>query len=244
MSHFVEERISQIRRSVSVPEPPPRPAVPDLFGFESTQEKISMIQSYINKFEYNYTGKPYVRLSRTKLKSLGMLHITMSAQKIICESLPIQCVEAVFIGCVLTAHIPNLVRVPLSFKSKMGSTVHRHIVLALQLDGKWGAIGISRRDTLMDKPIAYESLADLISEYRDCYSACSHSLLKVYLGFPFSNNCYSDAPIKWRAVNIKISQQSHANIQQETEYYLGRMVELQAGFEIGEKSSRRRPAHR
>ena len=37
-------------------------------------------------------------------------------------------------------------RVPLSFKTKFAhGTVHRHIVLAVRYDGKWGALGISRR---------------------------------------------------------------------------------------------------
>lgn len=231
----LEERIHQVKCSGTIVDPPPRPLVPHLFGPEPVETKVAMIQSFINSFEYNYTGNPYVRLNRWKLKSLGMLHITLSAKKIICESLPIQCVEAVFIGCILTAHIPGLTRVPLSFKSKMGPTIYRHIVLAVEYEGKWGAIGISRRNSLMDKPILYECLADLITEYRESYRACYHTLLKVYLGFPFSSDCFSDTPIKWRAVNIRIAHQAYSSIRQETDHYLDRMLYMQQGFETEEK---------
>jgi hypothetical protein len=234
-SHIVDERIIQIRCASSLSEPPPRARVPNLYGSEPVHMKAEMAQGFINSFEYNYTGKPYVRLNRFKLKSLGMLHITLSAKKIICESLPIQCVEAVFLGCVLTAHIPDLLRIPLSFKSKMGTSIHRHIVLALRYEGKWGALGISRRDTLMDKPIVFESLADLIKEYRDAYTVCQHTLLKVYVGFPFSSNCFNDIPIKWRAVNIRISGQSYSSIRQEAEHFLGQMDSLQQGFETEQR---------
>lgn len=237
-SFTLEERINQIKCAAGAPDPPPRPRVPDLHGPEPVAAKVAMLQQYINSFEYNYTGKPYVRLNRWKLKSLGMLHITQSAKKIICESLPIQCVEAVFLGSVLSAHIDGLVRVPLSFKSKMGSTVHRHIVLALEHEGKWGAIGISRRGTLMDKPLMYECLADLVKEYRDCYNACHHSLVKVYLGFPFSPDCFSDKPIKWRAVSVRVASQSYSSIRQETEHFLSRMDNLQHSFEMEEEESK------
>lgn len=46
---------------------------------------------------------------------------------------------------------------------------HRHIVLAVRLEEKWGAIGISRRDCLMKKKINFDSLTDLIREFESSY---------------------------------------------------------------------------
>ena len=46
---------------------------------------------------------------------------------------------------------------------------HRHIVLAVRLKEKWGAIGISRRDCLMKKKINFDSLTDLIREFESSY---------------------------------------------------------------------------
>jgi Vasohibin len=46
---------------------------------------------------------------------------------------------------------------------------HRHIVLAVRLEEKWGAIGISRRDCLMKKKMNFDSLTDLIREFESSY---------------------------------------------------------------------------
>jgi hypothetical protein len=47
--------------------------------------------------------------------------------------------------------------------------VHRHIVLAIQFNGLWGALGISRRDNLMNKPVTFASLYDLVTDYTTSY---------------------------------------------------------------------------
>lgn len=67
----------------------------------------------ILEFEYNYSGKPFLKLK----KSGGPSHIDFCVKELIRISLPIQCVEAVFIACRLTAELETIERVPLSFKS-------------------------------------------------------------------------------------------------------------------------------
>lgn len=48
----------------------------------------------------------------------------------------------------------------------------RHIVLGIHCSGKYGALGLSRRKTLMYKPLVYRSLMDLIQEYKTSYEEC------------------------------------------------------------------------
>lgn len=48
---------------------------------------------------YNYTGEEFF----VKKKDRGFRHVTSTAKLIIREALPIQCVEAVFVGAYLTA---------------------------------------------------------------------------------------------------------------------------------------------
>ena len=57
---------------------------------------------------------------------------------------------------------------PLSLLGARGAT-HRHIVLALKHEDNWGAIGISRRQNLMDKTIEFKTLAELIRDYELSY---------------------------------------------------------------------------
>jgi hypothetical protein len=81
----------------------------------------------------------------------GQLKLTDTAKQIMREALPIQCLEAVMLGCYLTTKWPGVDRVPISFKSfvKPINRSFRHIVLAIRFQGKWGAVGLSRKDTLM-----------------------------------------------------------------------------------------------
>lgn len=63
-----------------------------------------------------------------------------------------------------------------------GST-HRHIVLAVRHEGNWGAIGISRRENLMDKKIEFKTLADLLRDFKLSYV----SLVFTCFDFPAYN---------------------------------------------------------
>jgi hypothetical protein len=227
-SRAKEEATRAVRAASEVPPPPPRPVIPPLFLHESVDAKIDRIQNFISSFEYNYTGQPYIRLKR----NLGMLHLTASARKLIRLAYPIQCVEAVFLAVVLTSFIEGIDRIPLSFKSKLDDSVHRHIVLALRHEGKWGAVGISRRENLMYKPLVFESLTDLISEFKISYDACYHSLTKVYVGLPFSRNCFTEHPIKWRAVSFRVVGTDTTLIQEDLELYLTQMHRARERYEL------------
>jgi hypothetical protein len=197
---MVQIQIQNIRDSESLPDPPVIPRIPDLNTSIPDRIRITSIQKFIESFEYNYTGKPFLQMN----KSRGASHIQTCAKKIIQAALPIQCVEAVFLGSYLTATFKDIERVPLSFKSKFGDHVHRHIVLALKHDGKWGAMGISRRSNLMNKSFKFDTIAELVFEYERSYEAVFHKLLTIYIGLPLPHDIFSDQPIKWRAIKIRM----------------------------------------
>jgi hypothetical protein len=83
----------------------------------------------------------------------------------------------------------------------------------------------------MDKPFIFESLFDLINNYRSAYNECYHVLLKVYFGLPFPHDCFSDTPIKWRAISINLLGSGDKNVAQEIETYLESMELLRNSFE-------------
>lgn len=78
-----------------------------------------------------------------------------SAKEIIKESLPIKCLEAVVLTLYLTSPLTALQRFAIGFKSKFGGLYYRHIVLGVYWNSVYGALGISRRTTLMYKPFSY-----------------------------------------------------------------------------------------
>jgi hypothetical protein len=59
--------------------------------------------------------------------------------------------------------------------------MYRHIVLAVHHlpSGRFGALGLSRRDALMYKPLRFSSLAELVADFKAGYEAWWHALLKV-----------------------------------------------------------------
>lgn len=201
--------------------PPPRNRLQVVPGM-STVERLDAVQVYIESLQYNYTGQSYVPLKRNR----GMSHIYSAAKELIKVALPIQCVEAVFIGCYLSSNITDIDRIPLSFKSIFGRTIHRHIVLAIRHNGLWGCLGLSRRSNLMNKPFVFHSLENLIREFEKSYEQVYHRLLTVYLGLPMMKNFESDQPIKWRAMKIRIYNREALEISQRISYFCEHMHDM------------------
>jgi hypothetical protein len=47
---------------------------------------------------------------------------------------------------------------------------------------KWGALGISRRQELMYKDLVFDSLSDLVADFKAGYEKWWHKLLKARIG--------------------------------------------------------------
>lgn len=195
-----QEEIQRIKALKSLPPAPPFPTLPVFNVLSTIEDRLKIIQLFVEQFEYNYSGKPFFKMK----KSGGAFHIQSVAKQLIKAGLPIQCVEAVFISTYVSRGMTAVVRIPMSFKSQFIDGVHRHIVNVVYFDGKWGALGISRRDCLMYKPLQFSSLADLIDEFRVSYNSVFHQLLVVYLGLPFPHSFQLDSPIAWRHLKLKI----------------------------------------
>jgi hypothetical protein len=165
-------------------------------------EAFLLIQNFINSLEYNYTGIHFVKPK----KSGGMLHLVEVFNEIIFFGCPIQCVEAVFLAIVLSSQYEQAMRIPLCFESKCDGFTHLHIVLAVYYCGKWGSLGISRRECLMFKPLAFNSLWSLIEEFRKSYESVLHSLQIVSIGKPISHNLFVDQLIVWKSLRLRMGQ--------------------------------------
>ena len=81
-----------------IPSQPQIPSLPLLIPTMSFPRKVRTIQRYILALEYNYTGQQFVQLRRDK----GMKHLVFKAKAIIRQSLPIQCVEGLFLAVYFT----------------------------------------------------------------------------------------------------------------------------------------------
>ena len=79
------------------------------------------MQAYISSLQYNHTATSYFNLSKRRPYCL-LMH---TAKDMVKDALPIKCVEAVFLALLLTSSWHDLHRVPLGFKTRVGSRVYR-----------------------------------------------------------------------------------------------------------------------
>ena len=221
--------IEAIRGHPNLPEPPV-PVLPKFDSRTNMKTRVKKLQQYISSFEYNHTGTRYFPVHKDK----GQLKLTDTAKQIMREALPIQCLEAVMLGCYLTTKWNGVDRVPISFKSfvKPINRSFRHIVLAIRYQGKWGAIGLSRKDTLMYKKIKFPSLSALIKDYQLAYEKCWHVLKKVYIGFPFRHEPLSVAPIKWRVLNLRVDKHPWEEVAESLDAYSKDLKKLASYYHL------------
>jgi len=185
----------------------------------SAIQKILGIQKYLNKLQYNHTGMQFFNIRKNR--SITRLYDT--AKEVMKYSLPIKCLEAVVLSLYLTATIKSVSRFTIRFKTKFGDNVHKHIVLGIHYNSQYGALGLSRRKTLMDKPITYPTLTDLILEYKNCYEECFHVLKKVKLSPCLSSDIHSNDHIAWNHFVLDIHKLSEQEIQHSLDKYAREM---------------------
>ncbi|WIA10257.1 hypothetical protein OEZ85_010457 [Tetradesmus obliquus] len=180
----------------------PAPPVPAAAVDDSQQPiaaRLQAVQELISSLQYNHAHGYYYDVSKARPLSA----ILATAAGILSDPLPIKCIEAVFLGLLLTQGWGQgeLQRLPVGFKS-MGPNrqVYRHIVLAVHdpSSGLFGALGISRRANLMYKPLAFDSLAALLADYQEAYRGWGHSVVKVRVGLPVEHDASYTGPVCWR----------------------------------------------
>ena len=64
--------------------------------------------------------------------------------------------------------------------------------------GKYGAIGLSRKSDLMYKDLKFDSLSELLVEYKSAYEKLWQQVLKIWVGLPAPSDEFSYSPICWR----------------------------------------------
>lgn len=117
----------------------------------------------------------------------------------------------------LTNSMPTLERFPISFKSYFSGNYFRHIVLGVNFGGRYGALGMSRREDLMYKPPAFRTLSDLVLDYEAAYGRCWHVLKKVKLGQCVSHDPHSVEQIEWKHSVLDVDRLGREDFRKELE---------------------------
>ena len=102
-------------------------------------------------------------------KRAPLMSLLKVAKDMIQLSMPIKCLEAVILAIHLTNEVPSMDRFTLTFKSQQNGLIYYHTVLGLFYRGRYGAIGLSRKDDLMSRPIEYEDLSAMLLSFNEAY---------------------------------------------------------------------------
>ncbi|KAK4472793.1 hypothetical protein MN116_004012 [Schistosoma mekongi] len=188
------------------------------------EKVLEDVQNYMNKLEYNYTGVQFFPINRSApLIRLGeVVRIIMKA------ALPIKCLEATILAMQVTfySYIHNAFdslcslssfltqgqkyfkRFTISFVSEFNGNIFRHVVLGVYSlsRGLFGAVGLSRRENLMYKPLKFPSLSLLISNYMEAYHSHYHKLIRVKIGLPIPHQPCMLEKIRWRGTVISLNK--------------------------------------
>ena len=70
-------------------------------------------------------------------------------------------------------------------------------MLAVRVEGKWGALGLSRKSTLEHKPLEFPSLSALVADYRVEYERLHHTIRRFSVGLPITLDDHSTDHAFW-----------------------------------------------
>uniref|UniRef100_A0A3Q3L5T0 Vasohibin 1 n=1 Tax=Mastacembelus armatus TaxID=205130 RepID=A0A3Q3L5T0_9TELE len=193
-----EALAKEIRGATDLPKIP-IPSVPTYQPTTTVPQRLEAIQKYIRELQYPLT----------KLMDI--------AKEMTREALPIKCLEAVILGIYLTNNMPGVERFPLSFKSQFSGNHFHHIVLGVHSGGRFGALGMSRREDLMFKPLEFRTLMDLVQEFDGAYRGYWHTLRKVKIGQYVSHDPHSVEQIEWKHSILDVDRLTKEELRKELE---------------------------
>ncbi|KAM4771540.1 tubulinyl-Tyr carboxypeptidase 2 isoform 1-T1 [Rhinophrynus dorsalis] len=207
-----KDMVDKIRNAAQLTKPSV-PSVPSYKASMSIQEWLQAVQRYMKLLQYNHTGTQFFEIRKTRPIS-GLME---TAREMTRESLPIKCLEAVILGIYLTNGQPTVERFPISFKTQFSGNFFHHVVLGIHCNGHYGTLGMSRRSDLMDKPLTFRTLSELIFDFEDSYKKYSHSVKKVKIGLYVPHDPHTFQPIEWRYLVINMGKMMRADIKKELE---------------------------
>lgn len=105
-------------------------------------------------------------------------------------------------------------------------------MLGIYHNGYYGSLGMSRRAELMDKPLVFRTLSDLVFDFEDSYKKYLHTVKKVKLGLYVPHEPHSFQPIEWKQLVLNVSKMLRADIRKELEKY-ARDMRMKVGARTG-----------
>lgn len=131
---------------------------------------------------------------------------------VLLQAFPLPCIFSY-----LTNSMPGVERFPISFQSQFSGNHFHHIVLGVHSGGRFGALGISRREDLMFKPLELRTLMDLVQDFEGAYRGYWHTLRKVRIGQYVSHDPHSVEQIEWKHSILDVEKLTKEELRKELE---------------------------
>lgn len=202
----------RIRNATYLPKHPVL-SIPNFRASMSVPDWLMAVQNYMKALQYNHTGTQFFEIK----KSRPLCGLMETAREMIRESLPIKCLEAVILGIYLTNGLTSLERFPISFKTQFSGHCFHHVVLGVCCGGRYGSLGMSRRRDLMDKPLVYRTLGELVAEFESSYKRYQHTLKKVKIGLYVPHDPHVFQPIEWKHLVLNAARLGATEMKKELE---------------------------
>ena len=168
---------------------------------DDTFSRIRHIQETLQSFVYNPNGATYDVNKKRPLSEL------LDTGKLIGShpTKPIQCVEGAFVALHMSQQYTGIHRFSLSFQSlDEASVVRHHLVLGVYGGDKYGAFGISRCPALMNKPMQFDTLADLLADFKQSYEGVGHKVQMITIGRPVAHDTTAEQVV-WNYLRVSAS---------------------------------------
>uniref|UniRef100_A0A3Q3SQT9 Vasohibin 2 n=1 Tax=Mastacembelus armatus TaxID=205130 RepID=A0A3Q3SQT9_9TELE len=117
----------------------------------------------------------------------------------------------------LTNGLTSLERFPISFKTQFSGHCFHHVVLGVYCNGRYGSLGMSRRQDLMDKPLTHRTLGELVAEFENSYKRYQHTLKKVKIGLYVPHDPHIFQPIEWKHLVLNAARLGAQEMKKELE---------------------------
>ena len=204
------------------PLPPPSNPTP-LINPQCLSDGIQTLQELITSFHY-HDGKE-LTADVQSVKERPLAHTLSIGRQLLCaHPRPnIKCLEAVIIAVTATQDAAMkppmnsecLWRIPLRFHSTCGAHSYWHIVCilsAITVDQDkpkrmFGAVGISRVETLAYRPMIYTSLSSIIDSFTTAYHHIEHVIDQITVGLPIADERFSKVQLHWHFLSIPLALQ-------------------------------------
>uniref|UniRef100_A0A3P9ANF1 Vasohibin 2 n=1 Tax=Esox lucius TaxID=8010 RepID=A0A3P9ANF1_ESOLU len=207
-----QDIVRKIRNAAYLPKHPV-PPVPNFKPSMSVPDWLLAIQNYMKTLQYNHTGTQFFEIRKTR----PLCGLMETAREMIRESLPIKCLEAVILGIYLTNGLTSVERFPISFKTQFSGNHFHHVVLGVYCNGRYGTLGMSRRQDLMDKALTFRTLSELVLEFEDSYRRYQHTLKKVKIGLYVPHDPHIFQPIEWKYLVLNAARLGREDMRKELE---------------------------